>query len=96
MMYLEYVVCSYGLVCAYGCNTHTGQKRALESPELEWVLEKSLFKRIELQGVVAHAFNRSTREAKTGGFLSSRTARATQRNGGGGCGEKRKKRELNH
>ena len=31
-------------------------------------------------GVVAHAFNPSTREAEAGGFLSSRTARATQRN----------------
>jgi hypothetical protein len=30
--------------------------------------------------VVAHAFNPSTREAEAGGFLSSRTARATQRN----------------
>jgi hypothetical protein len=31
-------------------------------------------------GVVAHAFNPSTGEAEAGGFLSSRTARATQRN----------------
>jgi hypothetical protein len=31
-------------------------------------------------GVVAHAFNPSTREAEAGGFLSSRTARTTQRN----------------
>jgi hypothetical protein len=31
-------------------------------------------------GVVAHAFNPSTQEAEAGGFLSSRTARATQRN----------------
>jgi hypothetical protein len=31
-------------------------------------------------GVVAPAFNPSTREAETGGFLSSRTARAIQRN----------------
>jgi hypothetical protein len=31
-------------------------------------------------GVVAHTFNLSTREAEAGGFLSSRTARATQRN----------------
>jgi hypothetical protein len=30
--------------------------------------------------VVAHAFNPSTWEAETGGFLSSRTARAIQRN----------------
>ena len=30
--------------------------------------------------MVAHAFNPSTREAGAGGFLSSRTARATQRN----------------
>jgi hypothetical protein len=30
--------------------------------------------------MVAHAFNLSTWEAKAGGFLSSRTARATQRN----------------
>jgi hypothetical protein len=32
------------------------------------------------QAVVAHAFSPSTWEAETGGFLSSRTARATQRN----------------
>jgi hypothetical protein len=31
-------------------------------------------------GVVAHAFNPSTREAEAGGFLSSRPARALQRN----------------
>ena len=30
--------------------------------------------------MVVHAFNLSTREAEAGGFLSSRTARATQRN----------------
>jgi hypothetical protein len=30
--------------------------------------------------MVVHAFNPSTREAEAGGFLSSRTARATQRN----------------
>ena len=30
--------------------------------------------------MVAHAFNPSTREAEAGGFLSSRTAWATQRN----------------
>jgi hypothetical protein len=30
--------------------------------------------------VVAHAFNPSTWEAEAGGFLSSRTAKATQRN----------------
>jgi hypothetical protein len=30
--------------------------------------------------VVAHAFNPSTQEAEAGGFLSSRTARAIQRN----------------
>jgi hypothetical protein len=33
-----------------------------------------------MPGVVAHAFNPSTGEADAGGFLSSRTARATQRN----------------
>jgi hypothetical protein len=33
-----------------------------------------------LPGMVAHAFNPSTREAKAGGFLSSRTTRVTQRN----------------
>jgi hypothetical protein len=31
------------------------------------------------QAVVAHAFNPSTWEAETGGFLSSRTAKTTQR-----------------
>jgi hypothetical protein len=30
--------------------------------------------------VVAHAFNPSTQEAEAGGFLSSRTIRAIQRN----------------
>jgi hypothetical protein len=30
--------------------------------------------------VVVHTFNPSTREAEADGFLSSRTARATQRN----------------
>jgi hypothetical protein len=32
------------------------------------------------RAVVAHTFNPSTWEAEAGGFLSSRTARATQRN----------------
>jgi hypothetical protein len=32
------------------------------------------------RAVVAHAFNPSTSEAEAGGFLSWRTARATQRN----------------
>jgi hypothetical protein len=32
-----------------------------------------------LRAVVVHAFNSSTWEAEAGGFLSSRTARATQR-----------------
>jgi hypothetical protein len=31
-------------------------------------------------GVVAHSFNPSTGEAEAGGFLSSRSARAIQRN----------------
>jgi hypothetical protein len=31
-------------------------------------------------GVVAHAFNPSTRKAEADGFLSSRTARAIQKN----------------
>jgi hypothetical protein len=31
-------------------------------------------------GVVVHTFNPSTWEAEAGGFLSSRTARAIQRN----------------
>jgi hypothetical protein len=43
------------------------------------------FKRTKKPGVVAHAFNPSTRKAEAGGFLSSRpawsrTARAIQRN----------------
>jgi hypothetical protein len=33
-----------------------------------------------MPGVIAHAFNPSTWEAEAGGFLSSRTARAIQRN----------------
>jgi hypothetical protein len=33
-----------------------------------------------MSGSVAHAFNPSTWEAEAGGFLSSRTARTTQRN----------------
>jgi hypothetical protein len=37
-------------------------------------------KKIMEPGMVAHAFNPSTWEAEAGGFLSSRPARATQRN----------------
>ena len=33
-----------------------------------------------MPGVVAHAFNPSTRKAEADGFLSSRTARAIQKN----------------
>jgi hypothetical protein len=45
----------------------------------------SAFKGLRLKckiyrAVVAHAFNPSTREAEAGRFLSSRAARATQRN----------------
>ena len=42
--------------------------------------------------MVAHAFNPSTREAEAGGFLSSRTAWATQRNPVSRKKEKRKER----
>jgi hypothetical protein len=64
-----------------------------------------IFKDVDVQpGVVAHAFNPSTREAEAGGFLSlrfeaslvykvsARTARATQRNP---VSEKKKKTKKN-
>jgi hypothetical protein len=41
---------------------------------------EQIFKKWLSQAVVAHAFNPSTWEAEAGGFLSSRTARAIQRN----------------
>jgi hypothetical protein len=42
--------------------------------------QRLFFKSSFLQAVVAHPFNLSTWEAEAGGFLSSRTARAIQRN----------------
>jgi hypothetical protein len=49
--------------------------------ELEASYLQIEFKNCQRQpGVVAHAFNPSTREAEVGGFLSSKPARATQRN----------------
>jgi major histocompatibility complex class I len=39
---------------------------------------KTDFKKEEKPGVVAHAFNPSTREAEAGGFLSSRPAWSTK------------------
>jgi hypothetical protein len=42
--------------------------------------EKSCLEKQNKPGVVVHAFSPSTREAEAGGFLSSKTARATQRN----------------
>jgi hypothetical protein len=55
------------------------QKRTwLNSASFKWLhfyfLEKDLFK----PGMVAHAFNSSTREAEAGGFLSSRPAWSTK------------------
>jgi hypothetical protein len=44
------------------------------------------------QAAVVHAFNPSTWEAEAGGFLSSRTARAIQRNP---VSKKRKKKKKN-
>jgi hypothetical protein len=52
----------------------------LEKFELQALLMICSTKIILKQGVVAHAFSPSTQEAEAGGFLSSRTARATQRN----------------
>ena len=40
--------------------------------------QKSLKRITEKPGVVAHAFNPSTREAEAGGFLSSRPAWSTE------------------
>jgi hypothetical protein len=44
--------------------------------------------------MVAHAFNPSTREAEASGFLSSRTARATQRNPASKNQKKEKEKET--
>jgi hypothetical protein len=50
----------------------------VKSQFVDFLIFKS--KDIVRRAVVAHAFNLSTWEAEAGGFLSSRTARATQRN----------------
>jgi hypothetical protein len=42
--------------------------------------QRQEFKNFLRPGVVPYTFNPSTREAEAGGFLSSRTARAIQRN----------------
>jgi hypothetical protein len=46
--------------------------------------------------MVAHAFNPSTWEAETDGFLSSRTARATQRNPASKQNKTKKTRQVSH
>jgi hypothetical protein len=48
------------------------------------------------RAVVAHAFNPSTWEAEAGGFLSSRTARATQRNPVSKKPNQKKKKNRKH
>jgi hypothetical protein len=47
--------------------------------EPAWTTYNPALKNQNRQAVVAHAFNSTTLEAEAGGFLSSRTARATQR-----------------
>jgi hypothetical protein len=57
---------------------HLGNKMA---PRLPPFLPKKIYLLLKfMPGVVVHAFNPSTWEAEAGEFLSSRTARATQRN----------------
>jgi hypothetical protein len=51
---------------------------------------KKIGKQTKKPGMVAHAINPSTREAEAVGFLSSRTARAIQRNP---ISKKKKKKE---
>jgi hypothetical protein len=80
------IICLFNVMCLYGCHNgymcaHRGQKRTSESLNLELqVLGTELWSsiRVALSGVVAHAFNPSTREAETGGFLSSRLAWSTK------------------
>jgi major histocompatibility complex class I len=52
----------------------TQREQAGEREEKKTHLKKVLFK----PGVVAHAFNPSTREAEAGGFLSSRPSWSTK------------------
>jgi hypothetical protein len=45
---------------------------------IQYHIKNTRFKNIFVLGVVAHAFNPSTQEAETGGFLSSRSALSTK------------------
>jgi hypothetical protein len=72
---------SYMYTCIYAHQTHTKTyctyiaKKGCPCSDC-----KSPIRIKSKPGVVAHTFNPSTQEAEAGGFLSSRPARATQRN----------------
>jgi hypothetical protein len=51
---------------------------SLASPALQQQYQDIHIKTVILPGVVAHAFNPSTREAEAGGFLSLRPAWSTK------------------
>jgi hypothetical protein len=63
---------TYTQMCTHAYTTHTHFRNKTTG-----YVFKILF---SWPGVVVHAFNPSTWEAEAGGFLSSRIARATQRN----------------
>jgi hypothetical protein len=84
-IYFIFIVCVCFLffLQVFGHHLHGGQKRVLNTRQLE--LQKVVshcagagIKTRARPGMVAHAFNPSTREAEAGGFLSSRPAWSTK------------------